>query len=176
MSLFCLTPAYAASFNSYYCSQNFKGVAVGATMDSVRAACGNPSSTITKEVPVVTTTNNVEWIYTLGVMEIKGVLLNVPTLTISFVDHKVTEIKQNNSLIAAASYCASNGTVNIGDQDISVLAACGQPNFISTEQRGHTTQKEVIEWTYNFGPYKPQIIFDFENGLLTQLSSGQLGH
>jgi hypothetical protein len=177
--LFCLliSPiAHAYSYSNYYCEKNFKSVSVGATMDIVRAACGEPTSTITKQIPVQTPINVVRWIYTLGLLSIDGVSLNLPSLTVTFSNNQVVEISRNNMPVSSSGYCNINGVINIGDSINTVLRRCGRPNFINQQQTMQTTNKEVIEWIYNFGPYRQQVLFDFENGTLSQIIMGQLGN
>lgn len=167
--------AYAATFPSYYCDSTFQTVKVGDTAMAVQAACGQPTTSTTNQVPVVTPTTTTQWIYSLGLFSIKGVSYSLPTLTIQFdSNQRVIQIERSNSLVSSG-YCAASGVINIGDPMNTVLLTCGQPNFTSVHQQPITTTKDVTEWTYNFGPYKPQIIFDFEGGLVTQISSGQLG-
>jgi hypothetical protein len=167
--------AYAATFPSYYCANTFQTVKLGDSPDTVRTACGQPSTNITHQVPVVTPTTITQWTYTLGLLSFKGTAFFLPTILITFDNNQqVTQISRNNSFVIT-SYCALNGTINVGDPASKVLATCGQPSFVNTQQQAVTTSKNVSEWTYNFGPYKPQIIFDFENNQLAQITSGQLG-
>lgn len=172
--LFCGV-AYAATFPSYYCANTFRTVKLGDSMDTVRMACGQPTSVTTQQIPVSTPVTVTEWVYTLGLFSIKGTSFFLPTITITFDNNKnVTQIARSNSLVATG-YCAINGVINVGDSMNKVLFTCGQPNYTNTRQQAVNTSKTITEWTYNFGPYKPQIIFDFENGQTTQIASGQLG-
>lgn len=175
-SILIVPMAHAYSYSNYYCAKNFKSVSVGATMDTVRAACGDPSNTVTKQIPVKTPLNVVQWIYTLGLISIDGVSLNLPSLTITFSNNQIIEIMRNNLPVTAGGYCNINGMINIGDSMSTVIARCGRPNFINQRQLMQTSNKEVIEWIYNFGPYRQQVLFDFENGTLSQINMGQLGN
>lgn len=173
--ILCVGSAQAATFNSYYCPTTFQNVKVGDNMDDVRAACGNPTATNTQQQQTSTPTTVTQWVYTLGLFSIKGVTVDLPTLTIAFdSNQKVMQIDRSGAFVSAG-YCAANGMVNIGDPASAVLLTCGRPSFISTREQAVTTANSITEWTYNNGPYKPQIIFDFQDGKLTQISSGALG-
>lgn len=175
IALLIMPLAHAYSYSNYYCEKNFKSVSVGATMDTVRAACGEPNNTIIKQLPVQTPLNQVQWIYTLGLLDINGVKLNLPSLTLTFANNQIIEIMRNNLPITNGGYCNINGKINIGDNMNTVLTRCGRPNFINQRQRMQISYKQVIEWIYNFGPYRQQVLFDFDNGSLTQITMGQLG-
>jgi len=177
LNLLVLSPlAHAYSYTNYYCDKHFRTVTVGASMDNVRAACGDPSSTVIKQVPMQTPLNVVQWIYTLGLLSVDGVSVNLPSLTVTFSNNQIIEISRNNMPVTAGGYCNINGLINIGDSTYNVLARCGQPNFINQRQIMQTSNKQVTEWIYNFGPYRQQVLFDFENGALTQITMGQLGN
>jgi hypothetical protein len=168
--------AFAATFPSYYCTKTFQTVKLGDTPDVVSTACGTPTTTATQQVPINTPITTTQWVYALGLLNIKGTTLFLPTVTVIFDDNqKVIEIQRSNSIVAAG-YCSINGLINVGDPARNVLLACGQPTSINTQHQTITTNKIITEWTYNNGPYQPQILFDFEDGKLTQITSGQLGH
>jgi len=52
-----------------------------------------------------------------------------------------------------------NGTVNIGDMDVTVQETCGEPN---------TKNYELNQWVYNFGPDQPvyTLIFNKDGQLI----------
>lgn len=170
-----LTNIQAATFSSYYCPTTYQTVKVGDGIDTVRAACGNPTTAITRQQQVVTPVNTTTWVYTLNLKDKSGSPFVLPAFTITFRDQKVTQIERNNLPTSGGNYCILNGSVNLGDAQDSVLRVCGQPNMINSRQDSNTSTKEIVQWVYNFGPYKPQIIFDFDAGVLTQISSGSLG-
>lgn len=173
-NLFFLNFAHAAGYNSYYCEKNFRNVQIGDTTENVRAACGDPTTTTTHDVQVSTPIDAVRWTYTLGLFSVKDAVFTLPSITITLREKKVIEINRSNLPISNAA-CTLNGSVNIGDTAEQVLLTCGQPNYTSNIQQMVNSTKPVTEWIYNFGPYKPQIIFNFENDKLTQINSGQLG-
>lgn len=173
--LLCSHQIYAATFPSYYCDKTFRTVKVGDTQDTVKAACGQPSSTATRQEAVSTPIVYTQWIYSLGLLKTRETEVFLPALAITFQDQKVVKIDQSGSPLANGANCAVNGSVNVGDSQEKVLIICGRPNTVNSTQEAKTTTKEVIQWIYNNGPYKPQILFNFEEGILTQIASGSPG-
>ena len=59
----------------------------------------------------------------------------------------------------ASSIMCDNGTVNIGDMDVTVQNTCGEPN---------TKNYELNQWVYNFGPDQPvyTLIFNKDGQLI----------
>lgn len=167
------THSFAASFNSYYCPKTYRTVKVGDPMDTIRQACGQPTSQVTKQVQVNNPLITTQWLYNIGEINVKGTSVSAPGLAITFRDQQVIKI-ENNAAASAASVCGG-GNINIGDDVNKVLLTCGRPSAINTQQEANTTTKEITEWTYSFGPYQPQIIFNFEGGVVTQISSGTMG-
>jgi hypothetical protein len=57
----------------------------------------------------------------------------------------------------ASSIMCDNGTVNIGDMDVTVQDTCGEPNT-----------KGMNQWVYNFGPDQPvyTLIFNKDGQLI----------
>lgn len=174
LNILFLNFAHAAGYNLYYCEKNFRTVQIGDTTENVRAACGDPTITNSQHIQVSTPVDLVNWTYTLGLFSVKGAVFTLPSIVITFRENKVAEINRSGLLISNAA-CAVNGSVNIGDNAEQVLLKCGQPNSINNIQEMINSTRPVTEWIYNFGPYKPQIIFSFENDKLTQINSGQLG-
>lgn len=164
----------AFSYNSYTCDKTFRIVQVGDSMDTVRVACGEPTTSKNIEKPVTTSVTTAQWIYTLGLIQYKGIVLNLSSLAISFRDQKVIAIARSGAIVTNG-YCAINGRVNLGDTMTQVLTTCGQPNLVNNLQEAINSTKSITEWIYDNGPYKPQILFDFEAGKLTEIITGQLG-
>jgi hypothetical protein len=67
----------------------------------------------------------------------------------------------------ASSIMCDNGTVNIGDMDVTVQETCGEPN---------TRNYELNQWVYNFGPDQPvyTLIFN-KDGQLTKILEDEWG-
>ena len=165
----------AGDYTNYYCEKTSRVVKVGDSMDTVKAACGDPAHTSTQEKAVPNTTAVIKWVYSLGMFTIKGVVFNLPTINITFRDQKAVEISRNG-LPVNAGYCAINGLVTLGDSMDKVTLNCGQPSFTTMAEQQNPTTKTITQWTYNFGSYRPQIIFDFDNDKVIQISNGQLGN
>lgn len=162
-------------YSNYFCEKNARGVSVGDTMDAVRAACGNPTTMTSKNVQEASPANTVQWFYTLGSLIVKNVTVTMPTLTITFQNQVVTQLAKNGMPITGDTNCTLTGVVKIGDSMEKVTTTCGQPNLVSNSQQMAPVNKDIATWVYNFGPYQPQILFNFENGQLVQIASGQLG-
>ena len=64
----------------------------------------------------------------------------------------------------ASSIMCDNGTVNIGDMDVTVQETCGEPNT-----------KGVNQWVYNFGPDQPVYTLIFEDGQLIKILEDEWG-
>jgi len=174
--LFCIH-AYAIGYPSYYCANTFKSIRVGDSTDAVQAACGTPSATTMRQQQISMPATTVQWVYSLGFLTSKNTIVSLPTLMVNFdANQRVVTITRGGAPINISVPCTINHTINIGDSMNTVMAACGPPNFTNSQQTTVNVTKYLLEWTYNFGPYKPQIILDFDNGQLTQIVSGQLGH
>src|SRR3712207_6414306 len=95
------------------------------------------------------------------------------------------------TLSQAASLRCGTQLVSDGAAKATVLAKCGEP--MSKESRTETTavktkdkdsdtsvktttQKNIEEWTYNFGPNRLMQVVTFENGVLTDVKSTTQGH
>lgn len=179
--LFFSEAGLAADFSSFVCPNTYRDVKVGDSMDIVTAACGQPTTVSTQQKQTNTPVTTTVWVYSqggvLGSLNVKGVSLSLPSLTVAFdSDQKVSSISSQGSSTSSLGYCGMGKTIHIGDSQETVKAECGEPSMVNSQESSSTTTQNVVVWTYNYGPYKPQIIFKFENGLLNKLSSGALGH
>ncbi len=63
------------------------------------------------------------------------------------------------------------------DLKLAVAGKCGKPTL--ADQRVETaddgTLVTVDEWSYNFGPYQPIVVFRFDNGRLSRIETGDYG-
>ena len=64
----------------------------------------------------------------------------------------------------ASSIMCDNGTVNIGDMDVSVQETCGEPNT-----------KGMNQWVYNFGPSQPVYTVIFKDGQVIKILEDEWG-
>ena len=58
-----------------------------------------------------------------------------------------------------------NGVVNIGDMDVAVQDACGEPN-----------SQNMDLWVYNFGPSQPVYTVTFEQGQVVKIIEDEGGN
>lgn len=95
------------------------------------------------------------------------------------------------TLSQAASMRCGTQLVSDGAPKATVLAKCGEPvskesrtetTEVKTKDKGSdtsvktTTQKNIEEWTYNFGPNRFLQVVTFENGVLTDVKSTTHGY
>jgi len=66
----------------------------------------------------------------------------------------------------ASSMMCDNGVVNIGDMDVTVQDACGEPN---------SRNYELNQWVYNFGPSQPVYTLIFKGGQLVKILESEWG-
>jgi hypothetical protein len=57
--------------------------------------------------------------------------------------------------------------VKPGDLKLAVYGKCGAPTL---------TDPAVDEWSYNFGPYQPIVVFRFVDGRLARIETGDYGY
>ena len=66
----------------------------------------------------------------------------------------------------ASSIMCDNGEVNIGDKDVDVQNACGEPN---------SRNYELNTWVYNFGPSLPVYTVIFKEGKVLRILENEWG-
>lgn len=170
--------------DSFYCQYANKPVNTGEAMADVQAACGAPTSASTQvDTSTSTTTtpqnSTQQWVYTaLGRMTTPQgttAMGMVPALVFTITNDQVTQIQRSGSPLAQSIPCGIASTLGVNSTGEMVRLACGNPSYIQNVPGNNVTTQNVTVWTYNRGPYEPQMIFDFENGVLTKIVSGQLG-
>ena len=67
----------------------------------------------------------------------------------------------------ASSIMCDNGVVNIGDMDMDVQDACGQPN---------SQNYQLNAWVYNFGPSQPVYTVIFKDGKVVRILEDETGN
>lgn len=169
--------SFAASF---YCANTNGAIATGDSMDEVQVECGTPTNVSTRNDSVSSANTETQWIYAAQGMAMtpQGTYMPglVPYLTVTIQDNKVTQIQRtSNNISANALTCGLSQAVSINSSPDAILLACGKPTLSQTIQTPKTTTQEVTVWTYNRGPYEPQIILNFVDNKLTQIISGQDG-
>jgi hypothetical protein len=66
----------------------------------------------------------------------------------------------------ASSIMCDNGVVNIGDKDVDVQDACGEPN---------SQNYELYAWVYKFGPSQPIYTVIFKEGKVVRILEDEWG-
>jgi hypothetical protein len=164
---------------SFYCANTNGAIATGDSMDDVQAECGAPTSVSSRTDTTSSTNNEMQWIYAAQGMTLspQGTYMRglVPYLTVTLQNDKVIQIQRTSNAMPTSITCGISQTVGINSTGEMILLACGRPTMTQTIQTPNNSTQEVTVWTYNRGPYEPQIILDFEDGKLTQIISGQLG-
>lgn len=171
-----MTNCYATSF---YCANTNGAIATGYSMDDVQAQCGAPTTVSTRTDSVASTNTETQWIYAAQGMSRSptGAYMPglIPYLTVTLQNDKVTQIQRGSSTMPTSLSCAMSQAVAINSTGEMIIVACGKPTMTQSIQTPNNTTQDVTIWTYNRGPYQPQIILDFVDDKLTQITAGQLG-
>jgi hypothetical protein len=169
-----LTLTAAANAYALMCPSNFNEISVGDSIESVKAQCGAPSGTKSFDSAADTPQ---EWNYyvnptggvTAGVTAASQATLKT---TVAFANGKVTNMSVNGVGVTNTAICG--GTIQVGDSEDTVKAACGKPQFIN---RGTGSQAgtagasadgptKVTELTYPSGGGMTTLVF--ENGIFKE--------
>jgi hypothetical protein len=163
------------STNSFalLCPGNFNQINVGDTIDAVKAACGKP---VGEKSTDSTAQGPQEWNYYVSVNPAftQNVSQNTTAslkTTVAFDKGKVTNMSVNGVGVSNTAVCG--GTIQVGDTEDTVKAACGKPAFINRgtgSQEGtedpNAAKTKTTELTYMSAGNT--ITFVFENGLFTE--------
>lgn len=166
--------SYAESF---MCPTTFRMVSTGDTAEALVAACGQPEAVKiqqnVQQVPAQVT----RWVYSADVFNPRSVNIFLSTLAVAIKDNRVVQIEKNGLLtkIADSALCTSEARVKEGDSMQAVLEACGPPSYIAEQQIMVEHKTEVTIYSYNFGPYRPKALFEFENNSLMRIVNGEAG-
>lgn len=179
-----LTPSLSSAAQTY-CPEGHSYIQVGMTENQVLAACGQPtsrsksnqaptqrvpmkqliySSTIPSQpYPGITSDVLNPWSMPSGIHNTYNIQFNI-------VNNKVKSVQMNGSGTNAMSGCDS-GTVQVGDTEDQVYAACGTPtqtnlSYINQPIAGNT-KTEI--WIYQLDQYQPAIRLTFVNGSLESI-------
>jgi hypothetical protein len=95
----------------------------------------------------------------MSMKSIKNYLVVLVSFAVVFVGHAYIFAAEE-----ASSIMCDNGTVNIGDMDVTVQDTCGEPN-----------SKGANEWVYNFGPDQPVYTLLFKEGQLIKILEDEWG-
>ncbi len=167
--LLCASQVYGANF---VCPSTFKTISTGFAPEEVLAACGKPESTQTQTTTETKPVELIQWIYTAG--QANNVNQYVPKMQITFVDEKVNQISVSDQNLIGNFPCYSSGRIQIGTSASQVQIQCGAPSYVNRIQQGVKRPVKLLVMTYNFGSYRPKMIFTFENNKLIKIETGQL--
>jgi len=170
--LVCFFSINAWAINSYYCLNTGKVATVGQTIAQVMAECGQPASTTTREEHIDTPVTYTQWIYGIPIDKV-GL---IPTLRITFDENSVVTKIEKNGMVLNSLLCNISGMIQLADAPLTIRLACGAPYLINTMTTVKSSVKTINVWTYNYGPYQQQMIFEFEGNTLRQIKTGNLGN
>lgn len=166
---FSLTQAYAST---YVCPKTYKTIMTGYSLQQVEAACGKPESANSKTSVQTKPITLKQWVYTTGNAHSTNQF--TPQMLVTFDQNKVSEISVSNQSVAASFPCYSNARIKVGTSAAQVQIQCGAPAYVNTIQKGVSQPVKETVLTYNFGSYRPKMIFSFEDNKLIKIETGQL--
>ena len=163
-----LTPSTSFAF---FCPTNFKQIDFGYTIEQVTEACGAPDKEETREKKPE---GPQEWSYyvpqTVGTQGISSQAKGTLKTQVAFDSSgKLINISVNGIGVGSTSLCGT--TVNLGDSQDKVKAACGEPPFITkgdpppSPSGAPQVSKKITEFTYNT---QPPVKMIFEDGILKE--------
>lgn len=171
--LAALTLALASPAFALMCPSNFNEISIGDSLASVKSACGTPAGE--KTFDSVANTPQ-EWNYYVAPSGLNtgvsaGGQATLKT-TVAFADGKVTNMSVNGVGVSNTAICG--GTIQIGDTEDAVKAACGKPQFINrgtgpqtgTAGASADAATKITELTYPSGGGMTTLVF--ENGIFKQ--------
>lgn len=162
---------FAASF---VCPNTYQTIMTGYSSAQVAQACGQPASTTSQQQVQTKAMQSQQWVYNPSSSNTNTNQF-MPQLIITFNnENSVTQISVSNQTYANNFPCYSMGRIQVGTSSSQVLLQCGPPRYVNNIQQGVNVPVTVAIWTYNFGAYKPQMIFTFENDQLSDIKMGQL--
>jgi hypothetical protein len=166
--------------NSYYCANTSQSVSVGETLQQVFACCGAPTNTNSTAVLAQTpNASSQQWVYTKGIATItaQGIVPapNSPTVIFTIENGVVTQVQHSGTAMLDNIACNLVQSLGVTRTAAAARVTCGNPTYIQAIPQINTTTHDITTWTYNHGPYQPQIIFTFTDGYLSNIKAGQLG-
>lgn len=163
--------AFAANF---VCPNTYQTVMTGYSSAQVAQACGQPAAVASQQQIQTKPIQLQQWVYNPTTSNTNTGQF-MPQLIITFNNENlVTQISVSNQTYANNFPCYSMGRIQVGTSAQQVSLQCGQPRYVNNIQQGVSVPVTVTTWTYNFGSYKPQMIFTFENDQLSDIKMGQL--
>lgn len=175
-SILMALPFYGLSFAmTFVCPNTYQTVMSGYSSAQVSQACGQPARVSSEQQIQTRPVNLQEWVYTAANSNNNVVGQNAPQLTVTFNSQNVvTQISVTNQSSINSFPCYSMGRIQVGATSQQVQLQCGAPRYVNNIQQGVSVPVTTTTWVYNFGAYKPEMIFTFENDQLMNIQMGQL--
>ncbi len=175
LSLLVAYPLFTfAATSSFVCPSTFQTVMLKFSTAQVTQACGQPTSVTSQQQIQTKPVQLQQWVYTPSNTNINPGQFS-PQLLVTFNDNnQVTQISVTNQTNTESFPCYSMGRIQVGSSSQQVHLQCGAPTYVNNIQQGVSVPVTVTTWVYNFGSYKPEMIFTFENDQLTDIQMGQL--
>lgn len=164
------------SLASFYCADTNRMVNEGDLMETVRSACGQPTSVVIKEETIDVPTQVTQWVYMpYRPADPTKTQDYLARLIVIFNDQgRVIKLRQSEIQDALghpdepnAVFCNVDSIIKIGDDIAAVEFGCGKPTFINKLQSAQDVTKEVVEWQYQKNNLAP-VVFRFEEGVLKE--------
>lgn len=173
--------------SSVYCPAGAQSIQVGASIDQVIQACGQPISQqvsndpITQQIPMTQLLYNsvkvsAPFQFRAGLSNIYNTYTlptnqNAVRFEVDVVNNQVYAIRMNGTGTNGLSIC---GGVQIqkGDPVGKVYGACGNPDSINQSfiDQPIQTQSKPQKWVYQFSPYQPAVTFTVVDGKLQAIN------
>jgi hypothetical protein len=165
LMFFGCASAYA---DSYTCAKTFRVVSTGDSIDTVKAACGEPTASTTRTDTIYIPNQIVRWFYMLVIDARKPA---IPIFSVNFKDQKVIQIDKSEVFgpMLSGFSCIFNNTLRMGMSENEVLAMCGSPTSISTSEEMSTATKPVVVFLYDLGQFQQKVQFEFEESKVVRI-------
>jgi hypothetical protein len=172
----CSLLPLANAFASYYCAESNQVVNEGDPMEKVQEICGPPTAVAIKEEIASEPIQTEEWVYIHRPPAPTKSSDYLPFLIVIFdKNERAAQIKQNPPVgqDPTEPVVCSFGTIKIGDIMPTVRLTCGEPAVINKRESSIDTTKKIVMWTYKKNPYTAPVTFQFEDGILKRINTGQ---
>jgi len=151
------TPLFAL-----FCPGNFNQIEIGDSLRDVVQACGAPTSS-KRYSKTEGSGAPQEWVY---YRKLQPTDAGTMKTAVAFVDGKVINISVNGLGAGSTNVCG-NTSINVGDTQKQVQAACGTPDMTNESLNAPAgPTKQIIELTYTTPPTSAVLVF--ENGKLVE--------
>jgi hypothetical protein len=180
--LFCLFTELSfadGNTNNLYCPQGAQYIQPGMNILDVKQACGAPIHVTKREVADSHKIPLIQWTFRVGSLSgirrsnfyFRTASINNPTLVVTFKQNKVMTVSLDGQGMPASDICGGI-PINKGDDMSAVSNACGTPNYTNETYTlaptGSNSKEEI--WSMKLGPYQPDIILTFKNGILQSIA------